>query len=328
MNHTHDVQTQTMPLSNPLSQLDSGLACLVMMGQQHGLSADPSQLEYKFGRSDDPLEQREIIRAAKWLGLKGKRIRSRWSRLIEDQLPAIAHLHGGQFVLLTEKEKDQVVLSDPRLKQPVTVKRTVFERLWTGDLVVMSLRTNVFADAFKFDLSRFKRASKDTESDQNVDMPQTENSMADASAPDPDLADVPAVDLGAETSQQSESKSPFGAKLKAKLRPRNLFSRAKANSDTVSPDQDPGTPVDDSDQEAPQSSRLKGLLSVDFKSRFKSTKLFSRGKTESGADPHPQDLNPEPEELDTGPTRQSKLKAFFTAGFKPNIRLFGLGAGK
>ena len=63
--------------------IDSGLICLVMLSRLHGMPADPGQLKYHFGQSDNLFADSEILRGAKSLGLKAKAISSSQERLVK-----------------------------------------------------------------------------------------------------------------------------------------------------------------------------------------------------------------------------------------------------
>lgn len=53
---------------------DTGLVCTVIL-------ADPQQLRHEFAASGEAFENREILRAARLLGLKARAVTSRWDRL-------------------------------------------------------------------------------------------------------------------------------------------------------------------------------------------------------------------------------------------------------
>ena len=80
--------------------IDSGLICTVILAGVQGISADPQQLRHELAASSEAFENREILRAAKLLGLKARAVTSRWERLSKLVLPAIArHKDGHYFVL-------------------------------------------------------------------------------------------------------------------------------------------------------------------------------------------------------------------------------------
>src|SRR3990172_2835621 len=99
--------------------LDSGLACLILLARLHGLPADPGQFRHQFGQSGDVFSDTKIILAARSLGLKAKKITSNWSRLRKTALPAIALHRDGNFFLVARiaREEEKILVHDPGQQQ-------------------------------------------------------------------------------------------------------------------------------------------------------------------------------------------------------------------
>ncbi|MGH8644007.1 MAG: type I secretion system permease/ATPase [Gammaproteobacteria bacterium] len=139
----------------PTLPFDTGLACLVLIARLHGLSADPGQLRHEFGESGKVFDTRDLLRAARWLGLKAKRVTSNWKRLAKTPLPAIACLNSGQFVLLAKFAEDKVLYQDPRVQRPVAMIRNEFGTHWSGELILMARRAGAPSERARFDFSWF-----------------------------------------------------------------------------------------------------------------------------------------------------------------------------
>ena len=137
--------------------LDSGLACLILLARLHGLPADPGQFRHQFGQSGEVFSDTEIILAARSLGLKAKKITSNWSRLRKTALPAIALHRDGNFFLVARisREEEKILVHDPGQQQPATLSRETFEALWSGDLILITRRAGIIGEINRFGYSWF-----------------------------------------------------------------------------------------------------------------------------------------------------------------------------
>ncbi len=144
------IDAPTLPLP-----FDTGLACLVLIARLHGVSVDPGQLRHEFGESGKAFDAHDLLRAARWLGLKAKRLKSNWTRLAKTQLPAIACLNNGQFAVLAKLAEDTALVQDPRVQRPVAMTRNEFETHWSGELILMARRAGGPSERARFDFSWF-----------------------------------------------------------------------------------------------------------------------------------------------------------------------------
>jgi subfamily B ATP-binding cassette protein HlyB/CyaB len=125
---------------SPAVEGDAGLLCLVMLARFFGLAADPDQLRHQFGSPGARFGEREILRAAKALGLKAGRVASDWARLGSTPLPAIAPMTDGGYVVLARADAEQALIQDPRAPRPAVLPRSAFEPAWTGSLILLTRR--------------------------------------------------------------------------------------------------------------------------------------------------------------------------------------------
>ena len=82
------------------THVNSGLQCLTILARLHHLPADPKQLQHEFGSSDHPFATRDLLRAAKWLGLKSRSVEFNLEKLKLTHFPCIAKLAEEHFVLV------------------------------------------------------------------------------------------------------------------------------------------------------------------------------------------------------------------------------------
>jgi ATP-binding cassette, subfamily B, bacterial HlyB/CyaB len=136
-------------------EADSGLLCLSLLARLHNLPADPKQLQHQFGSSERLFDTREILRAAKFLGLKSRAIECAWQDLAVIHFPCIAKLDRSSFVLVGGIKEHEILLKHPNLAEPTTLSRAAFERQWTGE-IILATRRAILVGAFRqFDFSWF-----------------------------------------------------------------------------------------------------------------------------------------------------------------------------
>ncbi|MGB5467910.1 MAG: cysteine peptidase family C39 domain-containing protein, partial [Sedimenticolaceae bacterium] len=139
-----------MPHSTPSGPLDTGLACLVNLARLHGLAADTAQLRHLFATASDLPETTALLRAGRYLGLRVRLIESRWQRLQELPLPAIAVHVDGHFFVLAGIRDDKVLIQDPLEQRPLTLPRAIFEDAWSGRLILVTRRASLKSPTARF----------------------------------------------------------------------------------------------------------------------------------------------------------------------------------
>ncbi len=137
------------------NNIDSGLACLVMLSRLYGLPADPGQLQHQFGKSDQRFTTSDILRGAKSLGLKAKSVKSSWQRLAKTHLPAIGQHVDGHFFLIGQVAEEKVLIQDPLQQGPGALNEASFGEIWDGQLILLTRRAGLLGELRKFDFSWF-----------------------------------------------------------------------------------------------------------------------------------------------------------------------------
>ena len=134
---------------------DSGAACLVLLLRFFGMPGDVESIRHEFGQSATPLETKDIIRAARKIGLKSRPIKSNWDRLQKTSLPAIAKLKDDQFIILGQITEDKILVQEPGINRPITLTRKEFEQKWDGDVILATRRVPLLGKGGKFDITWF-----------------------------------------------------------------------------------------------------------------------------------------------------------------------------
>ena len=134
--------------------LDSGLACLLVMSNLHGVAADAAQLRHIFGAG--AFGHSEILLAAKHLGLKSKCVVQDALRLDRVLQPAIAEMHDGSFLILAGLDSTKAeVLLEQAGQPPALRPLDQFMADWTGRLYMFTSKLSFATEISHFDFTWF-----------------------------------------------------------------------------------------------------------------------------------------------------------------------------
>lgn len=146
---------QPQPEMIPPQDIDTALACFVMMARFHSVAVEPEQLRHQFGGSGKPLGEQEILLAAKASGLKARIVNTRFDRLARTPLPAIAETIEGKFVILARVSDEYVLYHDPHAGRPQQCSRDEWMSLWNDRLILFTSRASLAGELARFDFSWF-----------------------------------------------------------------------------------------------------------------------------------------------------------------------------
>jgi subfamily B ATP-binding cassette protein HlyB/CyaB len=157
---------------------DRSLAALCAIARFHQVAADPSSLAHQLGLppSARPTTD-DVLRAARLLGLKAKRVRTTADRLALTPLPALALMRADtvdgsgspRLAVLAQCDGKRVLLSEPGATQndgdsnaaatgtvgPTIEPIEVFAVQWTGELILIASQARVAGEHARFDFSWF-----------------------------------------------------------------------------------------------------------------------------------------------------------------------------
>ena len=167
--------------------LDSGLICLLMMAELHGLVADRAKLTHEYGEA--PFDVTTLLHAAQSLGFTAKCVKQPPSRLHKAPLPCIAFDSEGRFFILakidngqpeteiaatgraTGKRKKAGILAgadddapDPQKARcliqrpgepPQIWNLQTFLAAWGGELIFLTSKASFAGDMSRFDFTWF-----------------------------------------------------------------------------------------------------------------------------------------------------------------------------
>ncbi len=134
---------------------DTGLVCLVMMARFHSVAASAEQLAHEFAPANQLFTQRELLLAARKLGLKAKSVSTSISRLDRTPLPAIAVDGDGSFFIIAKMDNGKALIQDPRAERPQVISFEDLASRWTGELVLLRSGTSLSGETSRFDFTWF-----------------------------------------------------------------------------------------------------------------------------------------------------------------------------
>ncbi len=102
-----------VPLILQTEAAECGLACLAMVGAQHGLRTDLPTLRKRFSLSLKGATMADLVRMAGRLRLSPRPLRAEMEHLPQLALPCVLHWDLNHFVVLTELRGDWATLHDP-----------------------------------------------------------------------------------------------------------------------------------------------------------------------------------------------------------------------
>jgi subfamily B ATP-binding cassette protein HlyB/CyaB len=134
---------------------DTGLYSLVMLARLHGVRANAATLQHEFGRAGVPWTARDLVRAARWLGLQAQSTVSTWARLRHTPLPALVRMHTGDYAVLAGVREAAVLVKTAQAAQPVVWARAAFLAEWSGEAILVTRRAKGEDSWRRFDFAWF-----------------------------------------------------------------------------------------------------------------------------------------------------------------------------
>jgi subfamily B ATP-binding cassette protein HlyB/CyaB len=124
-------------------KLDSGLTSFVLLARFLGVPVSPDDIRHQLGKLGKPLDTTDLLRAAKRLELKARVIDTGWDRLPRTPLPAIAPMDDGRFLIVGGLSDGKLLIQEAHETTPRLIEREVFERQWSGRLLLLARRARL-----------------------------------------------------------------------------------------------------------------------------------------------------------------------------------------
>src|ERR1700731_3163923 len=108
--------------------IDPGLIALGLLLRLHGVTAKVDQIRQRCGTA--PIGTTEMQRGAKKFGLNAGIRRTNWEGLAAAQLPAIATLQDGSFLIIGKATEEGPLVVRPSSRNAEQMTRAEFEAVW------------------------------------------------------------------------------------------------------------------------------------------------------------------------------------------------------
>ena len=128
--------------------------CLALLARFHGIACDPAAIVREWLPASTRDVGLALQRAARRLGLRARRVRSRSSRLPLLPLPALAGTGDGGWLVLARVGDEEVLIQRPA-EPPQRISVAEFDALWSGELLLATRRAAIDGVASAFGLRWF-----------------------------------------------------------------------------------------------------------------------------------------------------------------------------
>jgi len=117
--------------------------------------ADADALRHELGKGSELLDADDLVRLAKKLDVKARKVVAKPAQLDRLPLPAVAELRGGEYCVLVQLSADKALIFRGDAERPETISRRDFDDAFGGRLVLMTTREHVAGAKRGFDVTWF-----------------------------------------------------------------------------------------------------------------------------------------------------------------------------
>jgi subfamily B ATP-binding cassette protein HlyB/CyaB len=126
-----------------------------MLARFHSVAASAEQLAHEFALAQQLFTSRELLLAARKLGLKAKSVNTTIARLDRTPLPAIAANGDGTFFIIAKLDQGKALIQDPRAERPEVISFEDLAARWTGELLLVRSESGLPGETSRFDFTWF-----------------------------------------------------------------------------------------------------------------------------------------------------------------------------
>lgn len=128
-----------------MQQIDSGLYCLILLARYFNIPTNPENLTHELAKqSQELLDQSDIVRSLKRLGIKSSATRFNPTHLSKIPTPAILEKNDGSFVILARANEKEALIQEAGSQQP---KQVPIEELSDYTHVLMATKRSLLLKA-------------------------------------------------------------------------------------------------------------------------------------------------------------------------------------
>lgn len=141
--------------SNPSDIQDPGLLALVLIARFHGIAADVEQLRHAAAIKTELFSSKDLILAARSIGLKVREVRTSAERLSKTPCPALVLEENGLHFILANADGEKALTLELGASSPVNRSNEEVIALSGGRMLLFASRASLAGDLARFDFSWF-----------------------------------------------------------------------------------------------------------------------------------------------------------------------------
>ncbi|MCP8464203.1 type I secretion system permease/ATPase [Pseudomonas sp. ZM23] len=126
-----------------------------MLARFHSLAASADQLAHEFMPPGAQFGSADLLLAARKLGLKAKSVKTRFDRLAQTPLPAIARSNDGDYFIIARIDQGKALIQSPLVQRPEIISQEELEARWTGELLLFRSEASQASELSRFDFTWF-----------------------------------------------------------------------------------------------------------------------------------------------------------------------------
>lgn len=138
------------------SMITSAVCALVAVLKCHEKNIDPQSLEHELSGKEDAVELHDLVRVARRLGMKARRVSVRPEQLVKSPLPFIGQGHNNEYFVIAsvdpEQETTLVLFAG---QPPCSLSFVELWQQWNGDALWMTRRYNLSLSLERFGIRWF-----------------------------------------------------------------------------------------------------------------------------------------------------------------------------
>ena len=134
---------------------DPGLTALALIARMHGIATDEAQMRHRSGLGEIRFSERELLRAAKALGLKARIVAIDPQRLSQMTLPALLFDSNERHFVLAKLSEERALIQDGDCSAPQIMTLTQLNGRSNGHALLVASRASLVGELARFDFSWF-----------------------------------------------------------------------------------------------------------------------------------------------------------------------------
>ncbi|MCT4507297.1 MAG: type I secretion system permease/ATPase [Tepidibacter sp.] len=124
-------------MESKIKELKKSTQSLIIISQMNHVNLNEDQINHTFALEGKDVNEEDIIRICKKVGLKAKVTNKKYEKVIQYPLPALIEMKDGGFIVLAKADEEKVLVLDPLKQGPQEMTKEEFEEIWTGKIILV-----------------------------------------------------------------------------------------------------------------------------------------------------------------------------------------------